>query len=155
MNDATQAMTINLSSLAHSALSKARPSPLGKQLTLPRKVAQLCCCLILFICSCTTQGPNGSVRKHYFGYTVVTIPHQPSNGTGMDAKEITNVGISLGFPSGISFGYNQDKMMYIPPDGRSFIVVQFGKQFEDAKQLIQQLNNIGICVIQSPTLTSK
>jgi hypothetical protein len=68
----------------------------------------------------------------------------------MDAKEVTNAGFSLGIPSGISVGYNQDKTVCLPPDGRVFIEVQTDQQFEAAKKLIQELNAIGICVIQSP-----
>lgn len=108
------------------------------------------CLLVSVVSSCTTKASDGCVRKYYLGYTVVTFPHLAGNCKAMDAKEVTNIGLSLGLPSGIAVGYNKDTAFDLSPDGRVIFVVQTDKQFEEAKRLILQLNSIGTCAIQSP-----
>jgi hypothetical protein len=122
---------------------------LGERFLAFSNMAWLSCLSALLLCSCTTTAPDGSVRKYYFGYTVVTFPHLAGNCKAMDAKEVANIGLSLGFPAGIAIGYNKDKAISLSPDGRVVIEVQTDEQFEAAENLIQQLDSIGICVIKS------
>lgn len=105
--------------------------------------------LILGCGSCTSHGPNGSIRKHYFGYTVVTFPREGGNCNSINAKEIKNFGFAAGLPLFVSVGFLKEKRVALPPDCRLFIEVQTDKQFEEAIQLAKQLNNLQICVIQS------
>jgi hypothetical protein len=123
---------------------------LTKGAPILRQLATFGLFLLVSVCSCSTQGPNGVVRKYYFGFMVVTLPRQTANFKGVESKDVTNVGFSLGPQDGISLGYNHDIGVYMPPDGRVFLVVQTDKQFAEAKQLITNLNNVGICEIQSP-----
>ena len=117
------------------------------------------CFAALSLCSCTTHGPDGSVSKHYFGYTVVTFPKVSGNCKAMDAREVTNVGMSIGPNSGLSLGYNRDAAVSLSPGGHVIIEVRTDAQFEAAKEFINQLNSLGICIIESPksyiTLNSK
>jgi hypothetical protein len=122
---------------------------LGERFLAFSNVMWLSCLSALLLCSCTTNAPDGSVRKYYFGYTVVTFPHLTGNCKAMDAKEVANIGFSLGFPAGIALGYNKDRAISLSPDGRVIIEVQTNEQFDSAKKFIQQLNSIGICVIKS------
>jgi hypothetical protein len=110
-------------------------------------------CLFL-LCSCTTNGPNGSLRKHYFGYTVVTFPRQTGNCKSIDARDVTNVGVSLCLPAGLAIGYNKDKIVALSPDGRVLIEIQTDEQFEAAKKFIKEISSIGICAIQSTESSS-
>jgi len=102
-----------------------------------------------FLCSCTTHNPDGSVSRHYFGYTVVKFPRQVSNREGFDIKEISNVGFAAGRPAGVSLGYTKDKIISMPPDGRIYVEVHTDEQFEKAKDLIRELEKVGIGISYS------
>jgi len=98
------------------------------------------------MCSCTTHNSDGSVSRHYFGYTVVKFPKQVSNREGFDIKEISNVGFAVGRPSGVSLGYSKDKIVSMPPDGRIYLEVHTEDQFKKAEKLVRELEKVGIGV---------
>jgi hypothetical protein len=72
------------------------------------------------------------------------------NCKAMDAREVSNFGVSLGPDSGMSIGYNKDTSVSLSPGGHVIINVQTDAQFEAAKQFLQELNSLGICIIESP-----
>lgn len=106
-------------------------------------------CVATLLCSCATHNKDGSVSRHYFGYTVVKFPRQVSNHDGFDIKEISNVGFAVGRPAGVSLGYTKDKIVSMPLDGRLYVEVHTEEQFEKAKNLIRELEKIGVGVSYS------
>ena len=95
---------------------------------------------------CTVRGPNGSVRRHYFGYTVVTIPKIAPERPDFRASDVSNLGLSVGSGS-LGLGYNRTKDIILPPDGALYIEVNTDAQFERAQELIETYK--GICITQT------
>jgi hypothetical protein len=108
-----------------------------------------------FLSSCTTHNSDGSVSRHYFGYTVVKFPRQVSNLEGFDIKEISNVGFAVGRPSGVSLGYSKDKIVSMPPDGRMYVEVHTEDQFKKAEALVREFEKIGIGVSYQGSKTNQ
>lgn len=77
------------------------------------------------------------------------FPRQASNRDGFDIKEISNIGFAVGRPAGVSLGYAKDKIVSMPPDSRIYVEVHTDEQFEKAKNLIRELEKIGIGVSYS------
>ena len=94
---------------------------------------------------CQTRGADGSLRRHYFGYTVVTIPKSAPDRPDFAVRDVANFGLATGGGS-LALGYNRIKDVSLPPDGAIYLEVQTDAQFEQARKLIETYG--GICIIQ-------
>lgn len=85
------------------------------------------------------------MRRHYFGYTVVTVPKSAPARPDFAVRDVANFGVAAGGGS-LGVGYNRIKDVSLPPDGAIYLEVQTDAQFEEARKLIQAYG--GICIIQ-------
>jgi hypothetical protein len=99
---------------------------------------------------CQTKGPDGSVRRYYFGYTVVTIPKAAPDRPDFCVREVSNVGLAIG-GGDLGFGYNKTKNVVLPPDGAIYLEVVTDEQFNKARELIELCNQAGLCVTKKTT----
>lgn len=105
--------------------------------------------LLIFVLSgCTTRKADGSLRRHYFGYTVVTIPKSAPVRADFCVRDVSNFGLAAG-GGAVGLGYNQTKEVSLPPEGAIYIEVTTDAQFELARKLIETCPNI--CITQKRT----
>ena len=97
---------------------------------------------------CTTRKTDGSLRRHYFGYTVVTIPKFAPDRADFYVREVSNFGLTAG-GGAVGLGYNRTKEVSLPPEGAIYIEVATDAQFELARKLIETCPNI--CITQKRT----
>ncbi len=83
------------------------------------------------------------MRRHYFGYTVVTIPKSAPDRPDFCVRDVANLGLAAGGGS-VGLGYNRTKDVSLPPDGAIYLEVATDAQFEQAKKLIETYESIFI-----------
>ena len=109
--------------------------------------------LLIFFCTvlsgCQTHGPDGAMRRHYFGYTVVTIPRSAPVRPDFYVRDVANFGLAAGGGS-VGLGYNRTKDVSLPPAGAIYLEVVTDAQFEQARKLIETYEDI--CITQKGTL---
>ena len=98
------------------------------------------CVLLLFLVlqgcgSVTSIRPDGSVERHYFGYTKIVTPNPVSLAQGVTASDITSIGIRV--ESGVGFGYFHDREVATPLDCRLVFLVQDQAQLDKTTQFLQ------------------
>ena len=98
---------------------------------------------------CTTQRPDGTVRRHYFPYAVVTTPPVAPGGQRITVREVRSYGVAVGDGSTV-VGYGREHHVLLPPDGRMYLVVQTDEQFEQARKLIEANPELGLYAAQQP-----
>ena len=89
---------------------------------------------------------------HYFGYTVVTIPQAAPSRPDFFVRKVSNFGLSAGDGS-VGLGYNQAKLVTLPPEGAIYLEVATDAQFENAKRLIEKYEDL--CIAQKNNLKTK
>lgn len=88
------------------------------------------------------------MRRHYFGYAVVSIPTSTPAAPRITASEIRSYGLALGGGATV-LGYGQEHHVALPPDGRMYMVVHTDEQFEQARKLIENHPDLGLCVTKN------
>ena len=101
--------------------------------------------LAVGLSGCQTQGPDGSVRRHCFGYTVVTVPRSAPVRADFCVREVANWGLVAGNGS-VGLGYNRTKDVAMPPDCAIYLEVQTDEQFEQVRQWIETNQIGGLCL---------
>lgn len=99
----------------------------------------------LLASGCTTRLPDGSTRRHYFGYAVVTVPAPSSANERMLVREVRNCGLGVGAGSAV-LGFGAERHIALPLDGRMLVVVQTDEQLQRTLQFIKENPELGLCV---------
>lgn len=95
----------------------------------------------LYFAACTTVGPKGSVRQHYFGYTVVKEPMERSSRDTQHAKEVTNIGFVIG-SYGLSIGYTKEQIIALPLTNGFLLKYEAGKTNRQTKWLSKKSSKV-------------
>lgn len=106
---------------------------------------------VLVVClwgvGCTTRSEDGTTRRHYFGYAVVTVPAPSPANERMLVREVRSYGLGVGAGSAI-LGVGTERHIALPPDGRMLVVVRTDEQLEQTLQFIKDNPELGLCVIK-------
>jgi hypothetical protein len=98
---------------------------------------------------CATRSSDGTVRRHYFPYAVVTTPPVAPDGPRITVREVRSFGLVFGNGSTV-LGHGKEHHVVLPPDGRMYLVVQTDEQFQKAKELIEKHPELGLYATKNP-----
>ena len=99
---------------------------------------------------CTSANSDGSQRRHFIGYGVITIPKDSAQGPDFGVQEVTNYGLTFG--RGIlGVGYNQTKDVALPSHGAIYVEVQSEAQLQQIKHLLSLHSNLTSCIVHQTT----
>ena len=108
----------------------------------------------LSLTACTSQQPDGAVRRHYFPYAVVSTPPVAPDGQRITVREVRSYGLAFGNGSTL-VGHGKEHYVFLPPDGRMYLVVQTDEQFQKALQLIESHPELGLYVTKDSNSENK
>lgn len=104
-------------------------------------------CLLVTSTGCApfnTVRTDGTVVRHYFGYTRIVIPAHQSTEGDFGVMELSSSGARL-WPS-LGFGYFHERDEYIPLDSRIVIKVQNQQQLDQVIKTLGPIAKDGLCV---------
>ena len=111
----------------------------------------LIACALIFLAaavigcaSFNTVKADGTVVRHYFGYTRVEIPAHKSTEGDFSVMEISSTGARLG-PS-VGLGYFHERDEFIPLDSRIVVRVQNQQQLDEVIKILGPIAKDGLCV---------
>jgi len=91
-----------------------------------------------------TVKADGTVVRHYFGYTRVEIPVHKGTEPDFSVMEIRSTGARL-WPS-VGLGYFHERDEYIPLDSRIVVNVQNEQQLNEVLRVLAPIAKDGLCV---------
>lgn len=104
---------------------------------------------MISLAGCTTAQPDGTVRRHYFPYAVVTTRPVGPDGPRITVREVRSYGLAFGSGSTL-VGHGKEHQVILPPDGRMYLVVRTDEQFQQALKLIENHPELGLYATQNP-----
>jgi hypothetical protein len=99
------------------------------------------------ICGCTpfqTVRADGTVVRHYVGYTRVVIPAHESTKGDFSVLELSSAGVRL-WPT-VGLGVFHERNEYIPLDSRIVVRVQNQQQLDQVIKNLAPIAKDGLCV---------
>ena len=103
--------------------------------------------LLIAITGCGTfhnVQADGTVVRHYFGYTRVKIPTHASDKGDFSVTEISSTGVRF-WPS-VGLGFFHERNEFIPLDSRIVVRVQNQKQLDEVLKVLGPIAKDGLCV---------
>jgi hypothetical protein len=119
------------------------------QLSLPlRALAAGLAAVALSACALgTTVHADGSATRHYLGYVAVTMPRP---GGKVYSSETSVVGLRI--DNGVGVGYVRDRMVVVPLDCRTVLLVANQRQYDGAVRHLHELGAQGsACAALDPS----
>lgn len=128
----------------HHAAADHPPAVCGTRTTAVMLAAFLLMMTAAGCGSFRTVRADGTVVRHYLGYTRVIIPAHASTGGNFSVTEISSTGVRL-WPS-VGLGYFRERNEYVPLDSRIVIRVKNSAQMDQAIRTLTPIAKDGLCV---------